>query len=1421
MRKLISSRNIGLLRLTFVVAMVAFLGFSPMAHATIANFTINGGTSGSFTIGEGWTINLASDAPNTSFTMCGTQNGVQSCTPNWGVTDSGGNWSARSAFDTSTVGSWTEWVQFPDGSESNRTTFTVSPAAPVCSAQPVVNSLTVNGGTNITAYVGQTLSYQWSSSNGTSFVWSGHDENGSPIQVCDSSNPGGSYCDVAAGTTNFGPLGANAAGHTYTITFSASAQACSTAQRSVIVHVVAPTANLTINGATWGNFTVGQAWNLHVASNIANTSFNMCAVHPNGVQDCTPASQLTGSWSGSTDGSGNWTMSSSFPSSTIGNWTEWAQFPDGTTSNHITFTVSQPALSASFTINDGTSGNYTVGQNWTLNMTSNQPNAAINLCAIHPNGVRDCTMATQLNLTASTNANGGWTGYGTFPASSVGSWTEWVCFGSITSCDSGSAPTSNQVSFTVSQPVPTTVSVSISPSPLAFAMQQGNLSSLTPSGASVFFTVSPDQTVSWTTQTSDSWIVVSPSGTARTTGTASVGIGPAAASLAPGTHTGSITFSPAAGSSPSFSPVTVYVTLMVNAAPGGGGPTTPTSCTLSASDFENDLTNGQIVVSSITPNAANGTASFVLTNNTQCTAPVSLSSYKVFVSPPNTGWLATQQLFNVTSSSAVAPNSTQTFTVNTASCMTQVDAWYGQAPTTLLDSNPYGYPNVPFVFAAAFTNSGNLCGAPSPSTDLSVTKTVSSSTPVNGAAVDYRVTVNASGNATSTGVVATDTWPSSGLTFVSATPSQGTYASSTGVWTIGIMAPTSTATLDIMATVHGNPGDQITNSVSVGSASTSTDPNTGNNNASVTIGVASSTVATTTVSAAAYLGGIEDNPGITSEHNGDFNDVMFRFMGANPVSLISQNGALSALTPSLVNESGTIYWDNPSGDGPHMNIGYCVLGNGNCPSIGGPYTNVQYLSAPNGAGVNNVVLNTTGSVTATLLGKITASSGVDSLGWYDVANPSVKHVIFAGSAATGTVVTFTPSSVFALYTNNGGSGTFSSNDADNVGDSVAQQHFALFGYSPVATSTPSADLSMTKTVDHQAPKTGDTITYTLTVSALGPATSTGVVATDTWPSSGLTFVSSTPSEGTYASSTGVWTIGDMAPSSTATLNIMATVTASAGASVTNSATAGESSSSADPNAANNTATSTIVVASNGGGGGSLNITPAQLPNGTTTVPYATTTLIVSGGTFAQYTWEILSGSSPPGLELASSTVATTSIEGTPTATGTFPFAIEVGNNGMTVSQSYAITIAAPPVSVISSTDLSVTKTVSSSTPVNGAAVDYRVTVNASGNATSTGVVATDTWPSSGLTFVSATPSQGTYASSTGVWTIGIMAPTSTATLDIMATVHGNPGDQITNFRICRFSIDFHRSEHRQQQCNVNDHGGKPIRQCSRYEGGGQ
>lgn len=100
---------------------------------------------------------------------------------------------------------------------------------------------------------------------------------------------------------------------------------------------------------------------------------------------------------------------------------------------------------------------------------------------------------------------------------------------------------------------------------------------------------------------------------------------------------------------------------------------------------------------------------------------------------------------------------------------------------------------------------------------------------------------------------------------------------------------------------------------------------------------------------------------------------------------------------------------------------------------------------------------------------------------------------------------------------------------------------------------PYADLSVNKTVSGGSPTSGSNVTYTITVTnaAGSPSSATGIVVNDALPL-GVSYVSDTAS-GAYNNGTGNWTVGSLAPGASATLNIIANVTATAGATVTNSA----------------------------------------------------------------------------------------------------------------------------------------------------------------------------------------------------------------------------------------------------------------------------
>ena len=115
--------------------------------------------------------------------------------------------------------------------------------------------------------------------------------------------------------------------------------------------------------------------------------------------------------------------------------------------------------------------------------------------------------------------------------------------------------------------------------------------------------------------------------------------------------------------------------------------------------------------------------------------------------------------------------------------------------------------------------------------DIAVTKTVSNATPSVGANVTFTVTAHNGGPNPTTSLQVTDLVPA-GLTFVSATQTQGTYAAGSGIWDVGVLPVGATATLSIVVTVTGT--SPVTN-VASRSSSSPIDPNSANDSASAVV----------------------------------------------------------------------------------------------------------------------------------------------------------------------------------------------------------------------------------------------------------------------------------------------------------------------------------------------------------------------------------------------------------------------------------------------------------------------------------------------------------------------------------------------------------------------------------------------------------
>ncbi len=693
-------------------------------------------------------------------------------------------------------------------------------------------------------------------------------------------------------------------------------------------------------------------------------------------------------------------------------------------------------------------------------------------------------------------------------------------------------------------------------------------------------------------------------------------------------------------------------------------PNAPSPCSLSASEFEADINNGTIIAGNIVLNNASGTASFTIVNGTQCTAPISLASYKMFVAPGGPQWLSVQQLIDSTSTSALSASSTTTFVVNIAPCMTQVDAFYGPVPAMPLVDNTalYNYPNVPYLLAWTWTNTP-LC-AVTPSADLSISKTADVTSTTEGGTVNYTVAVKDLGPATSTDVIATDTLPST-LTFVSATTSEGFYASSTGIWTIGDMSASSTATLTIAAKVNtGTASSTITNTASVAESASTTDPNLANNSSSVSVAVApnvctvncggGSTNADIAIAKIADVTSTVEGGtvhyAITVTANGPLPSTNVVATDTLPLGLTFENATASAST-SYASSTGT--WTIGT-LGPNATATLDIEATVN-PSASSTITNTATVSESSTLTDTNLS-NNSSSVTVVVTPNVCTSDcigGTDAdlavAKTVDNANPAVGDTVHYTVTVTdngpaestfvhatdqlpsglGFVSATTSQGSYNMTTGDWNIGTISPNATATLtmaalvepGDagvalvntaSVASQLSSWIdgnlanNSSSVTVNVQSAgctsncgggggggggsvqsNIAIVKTVDDSTPATGAIIHYTLTVTDSGPSDSFGVTASDILPA-GVTFDSASSSEGSYVSSTGVWTIGAIADGQSATLVITATVNAAGGTTITNTGTVSENPGIINATPGNASSSVSITVAGGNGGGGGNN-----------------------------------------------------------------------------------------------------------------------------------------------------------------------------------------------------------------------------------------
>ena len=339
----------------------------------------------------------------------------------------------------------------------------------------------------------------------------------------------------------------------------------------------------------------------------------------------------------------------------------------------------------------------------------------------------------------------------------------------------------------------------------------------------------------------------------------------------------------------------------------------------------------------------------------------------------------------------------------------------------------------------------------------------------------------------------------------------------------------------------------------------------------------------------------------------------------------------------------------------------------------------------------------------------------------------------------------------------------------------------------------SADIQVNQNVTG-TPNYNGTVTITVTAANNGPNNSTGVTIKDLLPS-GLQYVSSTASQGTYDPTTGIWSLGNFTyGTEPQTLTIVAKIISTGTIKNVASLTAPLVPNFTDWNYDNN-AQQCILTVPDAADVQVNQTVSSTTPSWNSTVVLGTTvknngpdtannvqvtsllpkelkyvSATPSQGTYDPTTgiWNIgtiLNGQSVT-LNITAIVVGAGSINNTANKTGENEYDWNNTNNQQTVN----LRVPVPTTQA----DIQVTQTTDKTSYNIGDTVTITVTVKNNGSSRATGVQITGILPS-GLTYSSSSTSTGSYNNSTGIWNIGTMrnGRSYTLTITAIATALGN------------------------------------------------
>ena len=344
-----------------------------------------------------------------------------------------------------------------------------------------------------------------------------------------------------------------------------------------------------------------------------------------------------------------------------------------------------------------------------------------------------------------------------------------------------------------------------------------------------------------------------------------------------------------------------------------------------------------------------------------------------------------------------------------------------------------------------------------------------------------------------------------------------------------------------------------------------------------------------------------------------------------------------------------------------------------------------------------------------------------------------------------------------------------------------------------------ADVGLLKTVDNPTPNETAQVTYTIALTNAGPSDVSGLEIAEPL-TNGLVYVSDSPSQGTYDSVSGTWSVGALPAGATALLTLVAEVEPGTFGTTLTNVSRIAAADRPDP------------VAGNDADAAEISVSGLVVAKTSDVVDYATPgdviayAIVVSNlspvvhtgiriedllptGTLyvADSTW--VAGPGTNAAAGAAAPVLATNLTLAPGEALTVTLAALVVNPG-SVTQLLnvaSVTCDQQPAPVVASvadrvrhTDLGIAKTVDESHPNEGDTVTYLLVVTNQGPTNATGIRVLEPLVA-GLTYASYEAERGTYDGGSGIWSVGELDVGASVQLEISATVDaGTAGRTLTN-----------------------------------------